>query len=227
MSLQPGPILPKNMDSRQHARWCREQTTADPSDVDAAIAVHTASADNTTAAALVAAIATHTASTDNVTAAELVTAIANHTASADNATDAEVATAVAAEASARNSAISAAIAALNLASGVYTPTLTSVSNVDSTTAFQCQYLRVGSVVSVSGVALIDPTAAADTQVGVSLPIASNFGAIEDCAGSGAALSALWAVAIYADATNNRAEIRFIAPDTTGRNVYLSFQYRII
>lgn len=155
------------------------------------------------------------------------------------ARDSEVATAIAVAMTAHVSAgdphptyinaaeLAAALALLNLASGVYTPTLTSVANTDLITPFQCVYARNGNVVTVSGIVLIDPTAAADTQVGMSLPIASNLAALEDLSGAGAAASAQWAVAIYADAANNRAEFRFVAPDTTGRNVYFTFQYRVI
>src|SRR5439155_66361 len=49
----------------------------------------------------------------------------------------------------------------DLASGTYTPTLTNSVNVAASTAYTCQYLRVGSVVTVSGQMDIDPTGAGD------------------------------------------------------------------
>lgn len=167
------------------------------------------------------------------------------------ARDTEVAAAVTAEVAARNTAIAAALAtheaaldphpgyttaaelaaalaALGLASGVWTPTLDNTTNVSASTAFQCQYMRVGSVVTFSGVVSITCTApTSDTVLGVSLPIASNFGAIEDCGGTAAALSAQVSAAIRADAANNRAEIHFFSVDTTARNFYFSGTYRII
>lgn len=115
-----------------------------------------------------------------------------------------------------------------LDSGTYTPTLTNVSNVAASIAFQCQYMRLGSVVMVSGRVDVDVTSAASAQLGISLPIASNFGATEDC--SGTAFSAEVAgrgAAIRADTTNDRAELAFIAVDLNNRSMNFIFAYEII
>lgn len=115
-----------------------------------------------------------------------------------------------------------------LVSGVYTPTLTNVANLDASTAFQCQYMRVGSVVTVSGKVAVDPTAAVLTQLGISLPIASNIGAQEDCAGTAAASGiAGFCAAILGDSTNDRAQLEFIAVDLTNQPLYFSFSYRAL
>jgi hypothetical protein len=50
----------------------------------------------------------------------------------------------------------------DVVSGSYTPTLVNVANLDASTAYSCQYVRVGSVVIVSGQVDVDPTAAADS-----------------------------------------------------------------
>lgn len=129
---------------------------------------------------------------------------------------------------ARDAEVTAAIAALNLASGTYTPTLTNVANLDASTAFVCQYLRVGNTVTVSGAVAVDPTAgAASTQLGISLPIASNFANTEDCGGTGFAISVQQGGGIFADATNDRAELRFLSNDTSNRQFQITFTYRII
>lgn len=129
---------------------------------------------------------------------------------------------------ARDAEVTSAISALNLASGTYTPTLTNVANIDASTAFVCQYLRVGSVVTVSGAVAVDPTAgAASTQLGISLPIASNFANGEDCGGTAFALSVQQGGGIFADAANDRAELRFLANDTANRQFQFTFTYRII
>lgn len=113
-------------------------------------------------------------------------------------------------------------------SGVYTPTLTNVANLDASTAYQCQYMRVGTVVTVSGKVAIDPTDAVSTKLGISLPIASNFGAEEDCAGTAFAKAiASQGAAILGDAANDRAQLEYIAVDKTNQPMYFSFQYRII
>ena len=112
---------------------------------------------------------------------------------------------------------------------VYTPTLTNVANLDGSTAYSCQYLRVGSVVTVSGQVDLDPTTTlTDTQLGISLPIASNFANANECAGSGSAPAiAAMTVAILGDVANNRATLQFKATDVTSQPVFFSFTYRII
>lgn len=129
---------------------------------------------------------------------------------------------------ARDSEVIAAIAALNLDSGTYTPALTNVANLDASTAYQCQYMRVGSVVTVSGRVDVDPTAPGSVQLGIALPIASNIGATEDCAGAAAASGiAGLSAAILGDATNNRAQLQFIGVDLTNQPLYFSFTYQVL
>lgn len=117
-----------------------------------------------------------------------------------------------------------------IAHGVYTPTLTNVSNVDSSGAIQCQYMRVGSLVHVSGKISINASGAGGVVaiVGASLPIASDFGATEDCAGTFVAGDGSFEVGfIKADAANNRAEFNLISQTGFGTNYYFTFSYRII
>lgn len=113
--------------------------------------------------------------------------------------------------------------------GTYTPTLTNIANIDSTTAYQCQYIRVGNVVTVSGKIDVDPTAGASTltRVGVSLPVASNFGASEDCGGCITSGTSADAGAILGDSTNDRAEISFTSRGTTSITMYFVFNYEVI
>jgi hypothetical protein len=115
-----------------------------------------------------------------------------------------------------------------VASGTYTPTLTSVTNVAASTAYVCQYIRVGSVVTVSGKLDIDPTAAAATELGVSLPIASNLASQQQCAGTGTSVTALddplW---IEGDAANDRAALKTTAINIANHSVYFTFTYQII
>jgi hypothetical protein len=124
--------------------------------------------------------------------------------------------------------LTSALNALSLASGTYTPTLTSVANLDATAAYVCQYLRVGSVVTVSGRIDVDPTAATTTQVGISLPIASNFANTNECGGVAFCLGvAGQGACIYADAANDRVTMEWITADTSARGMFFSFTYRII
>lgn len=114
-------------------------------------------------------------------------------------------------------------------SGTYTPTLTNAANLAASTAYECQWLRVGNIVNVSGKADVDPTLTATaTQLGISLPVASNFGAQEDCAGTAFASGiAGQGAAIRADAANDRAEMVWIAGDITNQPHYFHFQYQVI
>jgi hypothetical protein len=121
---------------------------------------------------------------------------------------------------------------LTLASGTYTPTLTGVTNVASTTAFTCQYMRVGNTVTVSGKVTITPTSNNTlTVLGVSLPIASNFAAEENCGGLAHTLNnttnAQHGASIYADATNDRATFNYYETNGVADDFTFTFTYRII
>ena len=119
---------------------------------------------------------------------------------------------------------------LVLDASTYTPALTNVTNVNASTAYACQYTRVGNVVTVSGKVNIDTTAAAATatELGMSLPVASNFTTEEQCAGTAASEVASTApVRILADAVNNRASFQFPAGTTSNDSYSFIFTYQII
>ena len=69
-------------------------------------------------------------------------------------------------------------------SGTWTPTLTNVTNVSSSTASVGQYLRIGNVVTCSVYFDADPVTTGTTQVDLTLPIASNFSSGIQCLGAG-------------------------------------------
>lgn len=115
-----------------------------------------------------------------------------------------------------------------LASGVFTPTLTGVTNVASSTAYQCQYLRVGSTVTVSGRVDVTPAAAGVTELGISLPVATNFSASTQCAGTAAPNAVAGdAGGIFGDVANKRAQLGFVASATGGRSMQITLTYRVI
>jgi hypothetical protein len=112
-------------------------------------------------------------------------------------------------------------------SGTYTPTLTGVTNVDSTTARVCQYMRVGNVVTVSGSMGVNATATAATQVGISLPVASNLANAFECVGPTMSATAA-AGRITGDAANNRAQADYLAGGFVAEEeIYFHFTYLII
>lgn len=116
----------------------------------------------------------------------------------------------------------------NIGWGVYTPTLTNVANLDASTAFECQYMRVGNTVTVSGKVDVDPTlTATTTRLGISLPITSNFGATEDLGGVAFSTTAVEGAGIFADATNDRAEMRWVSVGTSNAAMHFTFSYAVI
>lgn len=113
-------------------------------------------------------------------------------------------------------------------SSTYTPTFTNSLNLDGSTASDLQYTRVGSVVTVSGVLQINPTAASTVQMGISLPVASDFASSGQAGGSGnSAGLENESFAIYADATNNRVVLDGVATSTADHAVWIMFMYLIV
>lgn len=116
-------------------------------------------------------------------------------------------------------------------SGTYTPTLDNTTNVAASTAYVCQYMRVGNVVTVSGKVDIDvTTTATDFVLGVTLPIASAFTEEEQCAG--ALIQAIAANVkadgyVRADATNDRAYFAGQSVGTANYSWFFSFTYLVI
>lgn len=112
----------------------------------------------------------------------------------------------------------------------YTPTITNISNIDATTAFPCQYMRIGNVVTVSGRVDIDPTAATVTAIGISLPVASAITNDYQIAGTGAIGNEFTPAAILGDATNDRALMNLTIPVTgtlSNASWFFTFTYRIL
>lgn len=119
---------------------------------------------------------------------------------------------------------------LQLASGTYTPTLTNVTNVAASVAATCQYTRVGDVVTVSGMFQLDPTSASiATELGISLPIASDFTLFTQCSGTAHAKGSVsLGGAILADTTNNRASLQYINTAATANDFWhFTFTYIIV
>lgn len=130
---------------------------------------------------------------------------------------------------ARTSVTSPVAADGNVFSGTYTPTLANVTNLDASTAYSCQYMRVGNVVTVSGRLEMDPTSsAANTELRMSIPIASNFSLTQHCGGtfSSAITTGSNVGAIFAD-TNNDAVFRFYSNTSTNSSFFFTFTYKII
>lgn len=110
----------------------------------------------------------------------------------------------------------------------WTPTFTNVTNIAASTPAASYYLRFGDQVICWGSGSIDPTAAAGTssELGISLPVASNLGAAGDLAGTGASRTNDPGI-ITGDTGNDRARLLFNAQDTANVAWSFIFGYRII
>ena len=113
-------------------------------------------------------------------------------------------------------------------SGLYTPELTNDANITATISGECQWMRQGSVVTVSGKIQIDPILAnVMTSVGISLPIASNFTSENQAAGTWyAPVIAGQGAGIKADAAKNSAQLNTLPTDTANQSWFFSFTYSI-
>lgn len=112
--------------------------------------------------------------------------------------------------------------------GTYTPTLTNVTNVSASTAYACQYIRVGNAVIVSGMVDLTPTTGGlNTELGISLPFASALANNEQCGGSGASESNTENAAIFADPANDRARIQYAPAANGSRIIHFQFTYQIL
>jgi hypothetical protein len=119
-----------------------------------------------------------------------------------------------------------------LAHGTYTPTLTGVANVSSSTPRLATYMRVGNTVTVAGQMDITPTANnIRTRVGISLPVASNFSTAYQAGGTAATIPNSAAMAhnggIIADATNDRVELDYYETNGTIDTFSYTFTYQVI
>jgi hypothetical protein len=116
----------------------------------------------------------------------------------------------------------------NIKSGTYTPTLSSIYNVASSTAFVCQYMRVGNVVTVSGVINVTATATNTwTRISMTLPISSNFDFSYRAGGGGGANSTNNVCVILAGASTSVVYLDAYPNSTNSLSYYFSYTYQII
>lgn len=115
-------------------------------------------------------------------------------------------------------------------SGTYTPELTSITNVFGTPAAQAsQWMRVGNVVTVSGIIEVEPASpASDTVVAVSLPIASSLTADEHLSGTaGSQLDARYGGCVYGAPASDTAYVRFYGVASSTHPVCYHFTYVVL
>lgn len=117
--------------------------------------------------------------------------------------------------------------AVPIAWGTYTPTATLTTNVDAATPAESLYVRVGTIVLGGGYISIDPTAASNIEVQVTLPVASNFSGAENAVGvlqSGASSSGN---RVFADTTTDRLRLLGVATGTSNATWVYLYAYKVI
>lgn len=132
---------------------------------------------------------------------------------------------------ARSNVTSASASDGNVFSGTYTPTLMNSTNVSSSVVGNCQYVRVGDVVTVSGRLIITATAtAAYTTLFISLPVPSNFTSEDHAGGTGARTNSTGAgdsFSILAIPTKTYVGVRLMSTSTAASSYAFQFTYRVI
>jgi hypothetical protein len=115
-----------------------------------------------------------------------------------------------------------------IASGTYTPTLTNTTNIAASTLNGTfDYIRVGSQVTVAGCVSVDPTAAGNTVLSLSLPFASNFTGAFECNGTASSQATNTAANIASSGATDLAIMTFQATDVSNQTFRLTFTYRIL
>jgi hypothetical protein len=116
-------------------------------------------------------------------------------------------------------------------SGTYTPTLTNGANVDASTAYVGQWIRVGNVVTVSGRVDVDPTTAGVlTTLGMSFPIASAITLVTQAAGSAAndgSFNSVRTAAMFGDAANDRVTFQLFTDTPVNEAYFYHYTYVIV
>ena len=117
----------------------------------------------------------------------------------------------------------------NALSGTYTPTLTGTANVAASTAYACQWMRVGNIVTVSGKVDITPTAnATSTAATLTLPVASNFANDGELAGVSKQNGTDGTTGrVNAATASDLAVLNFTSDGTALRSHWFTFTYQVI
>jgi hypothetical protein len=117
-----------------------------------------------------------------------------------------------------------------LASGTYTPSVNTSTNVSSNSIGAHRWIRLGRVVVVWGKTDVTPTSAStDTKLNITLPIASTISAASDVIGVGvwrASGVADVSIACVGDTGNNGVQLELFSPSTSNSGWWYSFSYVI-
>lgn len=129
--------------------------------------------------------------------------------------------------------IASSVLSTDTANGTYTPTYTNIANISGAIPRQCQYMRVGKVVTVSGVIQgITTTTTGISTLSLTLPITSAFNQSYNAGGTGAGITnaTMYSMVINSRSGTNTVGISFISDSAivaVGVDIQFSFTYLII
>lgn len=115
-------------------------------------------------------------------------------------------------------------------SGTYIPTITNGANVASSTGATAHYMRIANQVHVQGKVNVTPTLGVNTTtvINISLPVASNIGAVTDLLGGAFAGAATAANPVATgDTTNDNGILTYISVSVGAVDLYFDFTYTVI
>jgi len=111
-------------------------------------------------------------------------------------------------------------------SGTYTPSTTNMVNIASTTTINSNWSRVGNIVTVAGYVSITTSGNGLAQLGLSLPVASNFTTRYE--GSGTFTTTEHFGEIYSHVSNDNVVLEFQHSGSTGADEFrYVFVYEIL
>jgi hypothetical protein len=114
----------------------------------------------------------------------------------------------------------------SVSDGFYTPTLTNVSNVTATTAYEAYWLKVGTKVTVFGQLDIQATALGAAVVGMSFPVAVTTIFAHQASGNVSSGVEGETGHVKADDINLRAELTLNANGTLNHRIYYHYSYLV-
>jgi hypothetical protein len=121
----------------------------------------------------------------------------------------------------------------NVYSGTYTPNNSAISNNEvEPTDIECQYYRVGNVVTVSGTTVINPSATSTgTIIQIPTPVATTFASTGQAAGGAwgdTTGSVVQVGRIYGVAATSNVRLEFISSaDVAARTWHFHFTYLVV
>ncbi len=114
-------------------------------------------------------------------------------------------------------------------SGTYTPTATSITNIASSTSRKSNWSKVGNIVTVAGTVTLTTSGNGSTELGLSLPVPSNFGTTYEASGNAIAItSAGHSAVIYSNVANDYVVLLFDhSGSTSSDNFRYTYSYEIL